>query len=831
MVELESIHINKKPRLAAPSGSAIAGLDGQLPAIPVKSADTTAPVLGAPQSPFTPVLESEGDGADSDLYVVGESDHDSEKGLRVGNAPGSLPSSENVATSTLSVSSLENTRAMTSAFVSNIPGLFLLEEGKSELFPEQQLHASMDPQAQWTIERYPTPAATHDTIGLLGSGEGHDIDMMEKENIVEIMNMADRNSKVADACNNHLSSNLEQAPGVATEVGTEDTAFTYQLPSANGGVGIKLENPAPSVHGCDDSIAHLPIKLEANSDEVLEKLLDVKEEHVDKPKGKAAYDPDFLEAAEANKSDENAEWQFDTSDAESSNADDKGSNSSDSGSDSDSDSDSDSESCSQDSDSEYPRLSLEEQARILIADGEEDGEKSASKGEVLRTKNELLEDAIEVRKPDVILTAADVLEELGEVHTVVGKLVLIKAKVSGEYQVLNEGSVLALENRVVIGEVADLLGRVQSPLYTVRFATKDEIMEQGITIGTKIFFSPKHSSFVFTKALRAQKGSDASNLHDEEVDENEVEFSDDEAEAEYKRMLKEKRASGVKGSNRRPMLKEAPSVTPGIASSDEPYTPLIRPPDLPELMKSVAHLRPSEEHNGPQEGSRTDKGVGTNSRGPKGGNRGGREERRGGGKGGYHGRGGGGSGYGWEPQTGSLATEAYASGAIHCSQPHQEPSTPTSYHHNQQPQSIPQYGYHIDGFTQLQLTQTPQQSPSNTQFPFQCPTPSTQAQSNYPYQNHTIYPQSHLFASSPLSPPIPKLPQGAHVNPAFLARQAQAVQQQPGYFHPQMMWSQQQHSPSGQFNWAQPAALPQQQADAVMKAVQDQLDILKGVKK
>lgn len=826
MGELESIHINKKPRLVASSGAAIAGLDGQLPTIPVKSADTIAPALGAPQSPFPSVLESEGDSADSDLYVVGESDQDGEKGLTVG-APGSLPLSENAATSALSVGSLGNTRATTSAFVSNIPGLFLLEEGKSELSSEQQLHANMDPQSQWTGERYPSTFVTHDTIALDDTGGGHDIDMMQKGSLIGIMDMVNRNSKVSNACNSHPLATVDQTPGVATEVATEDTATTYQPISASGGVKIKTENSAPSAaHGGSDSTTQHPIKPNA---EVLEQSLDVRGEQIDKPSGKAAYDPEFLEAAEANKGDEGAEWQFDTSDAESSNIDDKNSNSSDSGS----DSDSDSESCPQDSDSEYPRLSLEEQARILIADGEEDGEKSSAKGEVLRTKNELPEDAIEVRKPDIMLSTTDVLEELGEVQTVVGKLALIKAKVSGEYQVLNEGSVLALENRVVIGEVADLLGRVQSPLYTVRFSTKDEIKDQGIAIGTKIFFSPKHSSFVFTKALRAQKGSDASNLHDEEVDENEVEFSDDEAEAEYKRMLKEKRATGMKGSNRRPLLKDTsflPSVTPGIPS-DEPYTPLARPPDLPELMKSVAHLRPSEEHNEPRDGNRADKRVGMNNRGSKGGTRGAREERRSGGKGAYHGRGGGESGYGWESQAGSPTIETYAGGIIHCPQPHQQSTTtpyPQNHQLNQQPQSIPQYGYQLDGFTQ---PQPPQQSPSNVQFPFQCPTPPTQAQSNYPFQNHTVYPQSHVFASSPLSSPIPKLPQGAHVNPAFLARQAQAVQQQPGYFHPQMMWGQQQHFPSGQFNWAQQAALPEQQADAVMKAVQDQLDILKGVKK
>ena len=51
---------------------------------------------------------------------------------------------------------------------------------------------------------------------------------------------------------------------------------------------------------------------------------------------------------------------------------------------------------------EFPRLSLAEQARILMADAEEDGEKSTAKGEVLRTKNEQLEETIEVQKPDIV---------------------------------------------------------------------------------------------------------------------------------------------------------------------------------------------------------------------------------------------------------------------------------------------------------------------------------------------------------------------------------------------------------------------------------------------
>ncbi|KAL9936698.1 hypothetical protein V8E36_004766 [Tilletia maclaganii] len=59
-----------------------------------------------------------------------------------------------------------------------------------------------------------------------------------------------------------------------------------------------------------------------------------------------------------------------------------------------------------------------------------------------------------------------------------------------------------------------------------------------LTVGTQIFYAPTHSNFVFTSQLRKLKGSDASNLYDEEVAEDELEYSDDEAEAEARRRKK-----------------------------------------------------------------------------------------------------------------------------------------------------------------------------------------------------------------------------------------------------------------------------------------------------
>jgi len=41
----------------------------------------------------------------------------------------------------------------------------------------------------------------------------------------------------------------------------------------------------------------------------------------------------------------------------------------------------------------------------------------------------------------------------------------------------------------------------------------------------QLYFIPNEASFVFTQALRGISGSDASNLYDEEVDDNVLPFS------------------------------------------------------------------------------------------------------------------------------------------------------------------------------------------------------------------------------------------------------------------------------------------------------------------
>ncbi|KEF61009.1 uncharacterized protein A1O9_02573 [Exophiala aquamarina CBS 119918] len=298
------------------------------------------------------------------------------------------------------------------------------------------------------------------------------------------------------------------------------------------------------------------------------------------------------------------EWEIDSSPYESSDSD---SSSDTTSSDDDSD---------DDADGDYAMLDPEEAARILMqGDGGSDDEGGRSKdkpeGSGLRTANEKFEEVIP--KPDITITEDMKIEELGNVEFVVENTIVIKAKTSGEYQVLETGSLICLNDRSVVGVVADLIGRVEEPRYTIRFTNERDIEEAGVSnIGTTVHYVPQHSTFVFTQPLKSVKGSDASNFHDEEVGDDEMEFSDDEAEAEHKRQIKLRRQGrtaengrgrggskfsrgghrGGRGGQHGPPTNSGPRdlETPQMNYDDvadgaeDGYTPLQRPDNLSELL-------------------------------------------------------------------------------------------------------------------------------------------------------------------------------------------------------------------------------------------------------
>ncbi|KAM0325883.1 hypothetical protein ACHAQA_007186 [Verticillium albo-atrum] len=275
------------------------------------------------------------------------------------------------------------------------------------------------------------------------------------------------------------------------------------------------------------------------------------------------------------------EWEEDSSPYESS----SDSSSSDSSSDDDDDDDKE----------PYELLGVEETARMLMEAGSDD-EGDASKSGTsagIRSKNERPLEP--VPKPEVTITADMKVEELGVVSQIVDTILVIRGFTPGEYQVLDTGSVLCTEDRAVFGAVAETIGKVLQPMYTVMFSSPEDIAAAGLVTGAKVCYPVAHAKYVFTRPLRNVKGSDASNIHDEEIAEDEMEFSDDEKEAEHKKQKKQAKRDGRGGGRGggagrgggggrepHPLRNEVKTDTTmgGLNYDDEddgPYKPLARP--------------------------------------------------------------------------------------------------------------------------------------------------------------------------------------------------------------------------------------------------------------
>ncbi|AEO60920.1 hypothetical protein MYCTH_2310659 [Thermothelomyces thermophilus ATCC 42464] len=539
--------------------------------------------------------------------------------------------------------------------------------------------------------------------------------------------------------------------------------------------------------------------------------------------GVAVIQEQQQESSDAQQEDEEAEaeWEVDSSPYESS---------SDSSS-SDSDSDDDSE------DGEgYPLLGIEETARLLMAadgDGDADGDgsgKSKGAGAALRTKNEMPEEVLP--KPDVTITPEMKIERLGNIEFIVETTVVIKSQTPGEVQVLDTGSVLCREDRTVIGALAEVLGNVRSPMYTVGFRTLDEIKELELATGMPIYYSVQHANYVFTQPLKEAKGTDASNLHDEELPPEEMEFSDDEKEAEYKRAQKQKRRGAKAGRGGREQGTangQTQPPNPATSSSlnydedeDGPYKPLSRPPGYGQGgPPSLPSLPPKPEAGfSPPRGGR-DQGHRGAHRGGRGDFRG-RIQRGGSHRGGdrRHGSRGGGGGGGYQqfghdgaasPQTGfpsvpppSQAPHVppppfgakpaapsgqwpaphapYAPPPVSYSPPAQ-PQVPIPHH--QPPTSNFNFNYQAWNQNQGQQYQYPQAASHHQPPPPQQPAAPTYAP---PY----VPPQAPTWQSAGTAPPVP--PAAGAYNPTFYAGYQQPPQAQQG----QQYWPQQQHGAYGQ---------------------------------
>lgn len=430
---------------------------------------------------------------------------------------------------------------------------------------------------------------------------------------------------------------------------------------------------------------------------------------------------------------------------------------------------------SDDSANDYELLDPAEQARLLMAEdgGGSDGE-GAGNGkmpQVPKTLNEKPD--VVVPKPDIIVTPEMQTIMLGQVENAIENLSLIKATVSGEYQVLEAGSLLCLEDRTVVGVIAETLGRVQQPFYSVAFTNVTDMAEVGMDKpGTKVLYVPQFAKTVFTQAIKGIKGSDASNLHDEEVDDDEMEFSDDEKEAEHKRSLKYKKEArkrerndlppvssrngdfhggNKRGSRRKRQFEQGDSgqhlrnthdANPTGADTelkyeddDGPYTPLVRPTNMHEIGQAPPPMQSfgSQGYSRPSKGGRGGRGRGM--RGRDGQSRGGQQ-----------------AGHSLPPRppmSNGQGSDSQQNGFPQLQQQqHHQPNTPQASHPQQNQQSFQQNQQNHANYP-LQNSITPLSHSFSTS-----PLPTSNFQPNNPIQNYQHQPAAQTYQAGQ-QPPLP----------------------------------------------------------------------------
>ncbi|CEG75482.1 hypothetical protein RMATCC62417_10514 [Rhizopus microsporus] len=179
---------------------------------------------------------------------------------------------------------------------------------------------------------------------------------------------------------------------------------------------------------------------------------------------------------------------------------------------------------------------------------EEEEEDELYKDGVVKTANEITEVFIE--KPEFEVTAETEIVFAGHIYQKIQNVIVVQSRPGSEHSTLDIGSLLVYENREIMGEVFETFGPIARPFYTVRFNDETELIKELTVVGAPVFYVPSYqkTQIVPTEALKKIQYTDASNVYDEEIDEDEMEFSDDEKELAYRqernkqKKMKKKRA-------------------------------------------------------------------------------------------------------------------------------------------------------------------------------------------------------------------------------------------------------------------------------------------------
>ena len=190
------------------------------------------------------------------------------------------------------------------------------------------------------------------------------------------------------------------------------------------------------------------------------------------------------------------------------------------------------------------------------------------------------EDLIAQALPNIEIDAKTPLVELGHVDFLRNNYMLINGSRSAVENVVDQGTPIFNIERKIVGVVTEPIAQVTRPSYVVCYASEEELKKYAPEKGSVVYFCEEHSKFAFTRHLRQQKGTDASNVNDEEPDSDEMEFSADSAEeAQGFKKRHKKRPAKNEGRGNRGKRQPQPRADGGLKYSedDEPYHVLRRP--------------------------------------------------------------------------------------------------------------------------------------------------------------------------------------------------------------------------------------------------------------
>ena len=172
---------------------------------------------------------------------------------------------------------------------------------------------------------------------------------------------------------------------------------------------------------------------------------------------------------------------------------------------------------------------------------------SHSSLQVPATRNELL--APPVAPVTVHIPADTPLIPIAAVTALV-ETSLVLESIAGMH-ILDLDSVILSHARLPLGRVFDTFGPVTRPLYTVLFNSNQELVDTLLEPGHLVYYIPGLATHVQPSTLNS-KGTDASNINDEEL--VDAEFSDDEQEMMHKSMLKKQRKQQAQKDPDNPFL-------------------------------------------------------------------------------------------------------------------------------------------------------------------------------------------------------------------------------------------------------------------------------------